>query len=527
MAARYRPLPLFLAFFTVFTLVLLTYLLQTSFIPLPIHNPLNEASAHPSEDAISPSTDDVIPPPEPEPGHEPYKPKHPLYKLSPSTKTSAPIVDNFPLAQAAHSAADLPPIPSWNIPPNPHVPENTPLLIGFARNWRILQQAVVSYIAAGWPPEDIYVVENTGVMDSNLRGLLSLQNPFFLNHTRLELLGVNILVTPTLFTFAQLQNFYLWTAIQNEWPQYFWSHMDVLALSWEDGGIGRDRKPPPEKGEFKSLYLRAVDILRETNAPNWNPVHGREYDNSHGPPENWGDKVKQPPLSEQLTTKRWAARFFAYDHLAVVQTKAYEEVGGWDTSIPFYMTDCDMHERLFMRGFKITDAEAGYVFDAGTGLDDLEVLYRKKSVDGRMKQAGFIDLYGAPEDKKLKQKKAAKAKPVPRRTSNSNSTSVTMQSWEEDQRNSTAFTQLLGIGKQMRDAKNSGWKGRNSWQTRQSGGEGEPYYRDPQGFEDSLSMLIEHGKGVYAEKWGYRECDIINAGILNSQEAWKVQHDWD
>ena len=487
--------------------------------------PTNSESANPSP-APSPSTDDAIAPSEP----EPYKPKHPLYKPTPSAKPSLPIVDNFPLAQTAHSVADLPPIPSWNLPPNPHVQEKTPLLIGFTRNWRILQQCVVSYVTAGWPPEDIYVVENTGVMDSNTRNLLSLQNPFFLNHTRLELLGVNVLVTPTLFTFAQLQNFYLWTALQNKWSQYFWSHMDVLALSWEDGGIGRDRKPPPEAGEFKSLYQRAVDILRETNETDWAPAKGREYDNSHGPPENWGEKIEQPPTSEQLTPKRWAARFFAYDHLAVVQTKAYEEVGGWDTSIPFYMADCDMHERLFMRGFKITDAEAGYVFDAGTGLDDLEVLYRKKSADGQMKEATFIDLYVTPEEEKgpeYSDGQMATRQPLQSKRESNNTSAPAVPQWHEDVRNSSAFTHLLEVGKQMRDAKNSGRKGRNTWQTRQTGGEGEPYYRDPQGFEDSLNMLIEHGRGVYAEKWGHRECDIINAGILDQKDAWKVLHDWD
>jgi len=157
----------------------------------------------------------------------------PKYKPQP-TGPAFQIIDNFPLAATAHSAAEIPPVPSFNAPPSPHVPENTPLLIGFTRNWRVLQQVVVSYITSGWPAEDIYVVENTGVMDANARGLLSLQNPFFLNHTRLEMLGVNVLVTPTLFTFAQLQNYYLWTATEKGWATYFWSHMDVVAVSLED-----------------------------------------------------------------------------------------------------------------------------------------------------------------------------------------------------------------------------------------------------------------------------------------------------
>lgn len=147
---------------------------------------------------------------------------YPRYKPTSPAK-SLPIVDNFPLALQAHSAAELPPVASWNKPPTPHVPENTPLFIGFTRNWRLLQQVVVSYITSGWPPEDIYVVENTGVMDSNKQGRLSLQNPFFLNHTRLGMLGVNVLVTPTLLTFAQLQSYYMFHSISHNWTTYFWS----------------------------------------------------------------------------------------------------------------------------------------------------------------------------------------------------------------------------------------------------------------------------------------------------------------
>ncbi len=75
-----------------------------------------------------------------------------------------------------------------------HYEEETPLFIGFTRNWPQLLQCVVSYIAAGWPPGDIYVVENTGVMNSNKDGKLSLQNPFYLNHTQLGMLGVNVIV---------------------------------------------------------------------------------------------------------------------------------------------------------------------------------------------------------------------------------------------------------------------------------------------------------------------------------------------
>jgi hypothetical protein len=70
-----------------------------------------------------------------------------VYKPKPTT-TPNPITDNFPLAAKAKSPSDLPPIPSYNVPPTQHVPEKTPLLIGFTRNWPLLQQTIVGYITA-------------------------------------------------------------------------------------------------------------------------------------------------------------------------------------------------------------------------------------------------------------------------------------------------------------------------------------------------------------------------------------------
>ena len=229
-------------------------------------------------------------------------------KYRPARPKTLPITDNFPLLAAAHSAADLPPVPKWNRPPKTHVSEKTPLFIGFTRNWQLLQ-VVVSYITAGWPPEDIYVVENTGVMRSNANRLLSLQNPFFLNHTRLSLLGVNVLITPTLLTFAQLQNFYIWHSINNDWDYYWWSHMDVVALSSEGQYVAAQDGDEDEYSDFNSLYDNCVATLRNLTSPD--PETGK--------------------------VSPWAQHFHSYDRLALVNTNVFIELGGWDTMIPFYM----------------------------------------------------------------------------------------------------------------------------------------------------------------------------------------------
>lgn len=168
----------------------------------------------------------------PEPAPIVERPPGPIYKNLTSVKKRPPISDNFPLAEMSTKRDDLPKIPSWNRPPSSHVPEKTPLFISFTRNWPLLQQCVLSYITSGWPPEDIYVVDNTGTMKSNFPpGKLTLQNPFYLNMQRLtEVFGVNAIYTPTLLTFAQLQNFYLFTALERGWDYFWWSHSKYTFL---------------------------------------------------------------------------------------------------------------------------------------------------------------------------------------------------------------------------------------------------------------------------------------------------------
>ncbi|KAI4131283.1 MAG: hypothetical protein LQ338_001308 [Usnochroma carphineum] len=379
----------------------------------------------------------------------------PVYKPKPELKPE--ITDNFPRAASAKSPSDLPEIPTWNKPPESHIEEKTPLFIGFTRNWRLLQQVVVSYMTAGWPPEDIYVVDNSGVMLSNQNGLLGLQNPFYLNYKRLtDVLGVKVLTAPTLLTFAQLQNFMTFTALERSWSHYFWAHMDSPAVSDEEY---------EEQGQpYKSLYMRAVTVMRETMNPGYGPL---------------------------------AARWFAYDRLTLVRTQAYVDVGGWDTLIPFYMGDCDMHERLWMRNFTIEDAKAGLVYDVASAMDDLEMFYRRGP--RRTKREDAIPP-PPPEP----------AAPVVK----------------SDGRNSPEYHELLKELDRMQREKNEDQAGRNTWQARQQGGYGEPFYRDGAGFEEGISMMMNLGRDVFEAKWGRGRCDIREAG-LGEDDAWRVVRDWE
>ncbi|KAM3084622.1 hypothetical protein ACMFMG_001273 [Clarireedia jacksonii] len=499
------------------------------------------------------------------------------------------IGDNFPLAMAAHSKDDLPPIPPWNRPPNPHVKERTPLFIGFTRNWRLLQQTVVSWITAGWPAEDIYVIENTGVMKSNQLGQLSMQNPFFLNHTRLHMLGVNVIVTPTLYSFAQLQNFFLWTAIDMDLDHYFWSHMDIIPITFEDGIHEGDNY-----ASHRTIYQHAVDVLRQAQSPDPDP-------NASDP------------------SKLWAVRFFAFDYLALVNRAAYEAVGGFDTTIPFYNTDCDMYDRLVMAGFDTNEPRhlmmtigdnfdgteklgAGSIYDVANSLDDLLVLYRKKGTG----EASFTDQSRSEDIEKARKmkemedlvaqsKEQEEGKEVAAalqqaevdadihieeeaikeqveldahaeqinaqqqedqsgdQTHGDNQNSENEQNqntkrgiesanyekgspntvhytdqlksekWTSDSPNSSDYHKLLDVARDLVLNKYStGGDGRNTWQRQQTGGQGEPFYKNPDGFETAIQMTINFGRSVYYEKWGTYDCGLIARG-LTKEDEWKVR----
>ncbi|KAK6530669.1 hypothetical protein TWF281_007508 [Arthrobotrys megalospora] len=219
----------------------------------------------------------------------------------------------------------------------------TPLFIPFTRNHHMLRQAVLSYIAAGWPRSQIFVIDNSGTMDANLRGYLSDTNPFFLDYNIYRRgYGVNIIRTPTLFSFAQLQNFMLSTAMNNGWSHYFWSHQDVAVLSDES------------KVPFKSLYENTLSSLI-----------------SLYPTMNSTDARKEG--------KQWGIVWYGFDWLALVNVAAATDremgVGAWDTFIPYYHSDCDYYERMRLSGYSILERRVGWIFDLAEHVKDLEYYF--------------------------------------------------------------------------------------------------------------------------------------------------------
>jgi len=94
------------------------------------------------------------------------------------------------------------------------------------------------------------------------------------------------------------------------------------------------------------------------------------------------------------------------------------------------------------------------------------------------------------------------------------------------QRSSVMYHEVLRQLDTMQQEKGANKGGRNTWQARQGGGQGEPFYRDPEGFELSLGWLMDFGKKVFYEKWGRDQCDLRDSGMVAS-DAWRVVLDWE
>lgn len=415
----------------------------------------------------------------------------PTYLEDPSW-VPPPIKDPFPSLSTADEA---PAIPEWNAPNNElhakyELEYAPPLFIGFTRSWPLLLQTVVSYITAGWPASQIYVIENTGVQRANAKGQLTIQNPFYMNHEQLTKLGVNVIQAPVLLSFSQLQNYFMYLSHQYQWPHYFWSHQDVLALSYEDGKAGLTPKAHEEG--YKSLYELALQEL---------------------------NKTKQ-------ADDRWGQRLFSYDNLALVNREAFEDVGGWDTFIPYYMTECDMHSRLAMGNWSIKDAQAGTINDVGASLDDLRVLYRDESIKPS---------YSDPNPAKpanQKQKRAPvpepEPEPVPMPAAGQPGAAAADANGSPSEPSSiTYFRQIANLASAMQNVKQKKGEDRNKWQGGQRGGKDEPFYYPARGVGKGIEILTAAGREVFSEKWGHRECDLMTGAGLSLQDQWRVARDWE
>lgn len=401
-----------------------------------------------------------------------------------------------------------PQVASYNIYKATH--PRTPLFIPFTRNNTILRQAVLSYIAGGWPRSDIVIVDNTGTMDANNKRTLPPDNPFFLDYDLFRRrYGVAILQTPTLLNFAQLQNFLLRQAVARNWQFYFWSHMDIAVLSAED------------YLPYKSFYHRVIDALDTSDLDQYSITppepaiseeelnEGYDWKIPSGPNLPKILREKSSKLKKRLFKKKrkWAIKFFDFDNLALVNVEAWRQIGSWDVFIPYYNTDCDAYARIVLNGYTKEKVQAGYIFDVADIIQDPEIRFFPGPTESARSKWGLSPSGPEPAGGTLR---------------------------------SQRFEYLKSELQELMDQKNSNEEGRNTWQGHKVEGRPrklpEAWTYDTRAFQTSWWAMADYGRAMYIKKWGTLECDLMSENktlkdswlseyLVPESEAWEKRMD--
>ena len=68
------------------------------------------------------------------------------------------------------------------------------------------------------------------------------------------------------------------------------------------------------------------------------------------------DQLYRMAFQKTHRGERWGVIFTLYDTLAAFNTRAFAEVGPWDTNLPQYFTDNDMYRRMRLAGWELAES---------------------------------------------------------------------------------------------------------------------------------------------------------------------------
>lgn len=204
--------------------------------------------------------------------------------------------------------------------------------------------------------------------------------------------------------------------------------------------------------------------------------------------------LEQAISSSESGKSKWGVKFFNFDYLSLNNVDVWRKVGQWDVFIPYYATDCDFYERLRMLGFTTDEVQVGHIFDVANNVTD-------------------------PETKFFPSASSTAKNPPRRRFGNAEKRDGDKDSHDEKP-NSDRFKALLAELKVFEEEKKANSKGRNTWQNKQKGGQGEPWTYDPAGFQSAWWQMAEAGRKLYKSKWGTGECNLRQDGKVLG-DMWK------
>ena len=177
-----------------------------------------------------------------------------------------------------------------------------------------------------------------------------------------------------------------------------------------------------------------------------------------------------------------------------------EAVGGYDSWIPYYISECGINSKLAMDGWIMKHRRVGFINDVSTVLTDLGAFYRIPTIT-----PNFTDPSPLTPDKEAKIREKAKELEEKKKAELGTKKNEGDRKATSDRRNSTPkdplsyFCKLNKVALDMtRHKYRDGDMQRNRWQASQRGGLREPYYYDALSFGQAFAILTKAGKGYIA-----------------------------
>ena len=96
-----------------------------------------------------------------------------------------------------------------------------------------------------------------------------------------------------------------------------------------------------------------------------------------------------------IENRKWGTIFTGYDALAAFNTKAFEEVGGWDTELCWYASDCDVYYRLRLAGYELVESNLPVKHEPSQTLNSDPEIRRRVDLMMPFRQYYYQEKWGA------------------------------------------------------------------------------------------------------------------------------------
>ena len=124
----------------------------------------------------------------------------------------------------------------------------------------------------------------------------------------------------------------------------------------------------------------------------------------HSDAEAVGDTVQRLVAMAKAFTiqnRKWGVIFTNYDALAAFNTAAFRKVGGWDTMLSWYLSDCDMYRRLRLAGYELLESNLPVRHEPSQTINADPAIKRNVEMEVPFRQAYYRTKWGGPNEHEI------------------------------------------------------------------------------------------------------------------------------